>query len=232
MEPYMLILVHVFTMLIVLFSAHLFYVHIKRYRNNLILPSLYLALYFLSFAVYYFFIFLLRFPTEENNLTLNTAIIPLGAFVLDPFLPLFSSLFASFTLSPKRGTQFSVPLVALSIVSIVLIMLNPPIVTEGAGGITEWSVPEGANIAIVIDIVVSLIVCAYMAFYTMTVKDRTSIAKGLLLTAGFLLVSYLVHFEENFGLGSAIYIRRALILIALLIINIGFTMPEWLRKRI
>jgi len=223
MQAYELVLVHTSTLLVSLIAARLFSTHLKRYKDNLLFPSLALALYFLSFAIYYFFIFLLRFPTEEVNLTLRTWVVPMGAFILDPFLPLFGSLFASYTLSPRHGFWLAAPLIALSAYSIITIALNPPLIVEGAGGIAEWIVPPEANRAIIADIFVSAFVCSYLGFYTASVKARDDRIKGLLLTVGFILITYLVHFEENFGTGTMLYLRRALILVSVIMVHLGFT---------
>ena len=232
MEAHELILVHVFTFAIFVLSTYLFSLLFRRYRENLLLPSLFLSLYFLSLAIYYFFIFLLRFPTEGRNLALLTRAVPLGAFVPDPFLPLFGSLFASFTMSPKKGKFMAFPIVGAALFSMILIILNPPITSVGSGGFLEWVVPQGASTAIWIDISLSLLVVGYLLSYTLMVHGKRDRIKGILLSIAFALLTYLVHYEENFGSGSVLYVRRVLILLSLLILYLGFVMPDWFAKRL
>jgi len=67
MDFYTLILVHISTFMISLVGFYLFFKLFKRYRENTLLPTLFLALYALFLAIEYVFTLLLRFPTEEVN---------------------------------------------------------------------------------------------------------------------------------------------------------------------
>ena len=103
-----LILFNTPTLLIFIVSLYLFFKLFKRYRENMAFPTLLLALYSLSLAILYVFVFMLRFPTEEMNLATKTIVVPLGVFLASAIAPFFSASFATLTIRPKYGKYLSI----------------------------------------------------------------------------------------------------------------------------
>lgn len=228
MDLYTLILVHISTFMISLVGFYLFFKLFKRYRENTLLPTLFLALYALFLAIEYVFTLLLRFPTEEVNIAHTTMLIPLVVFVTNLSAPFFSASFAALTLAPKYGKYLTVVPLILTICSLTLIFIYPPVWQTAKGGIVELVVHENAITAIWITIIVSFIAPIYLIFYTIIVKGRENKLKGFLITVSLFVLAYLVCYQENFGAGAAIYLRRIFILIAMSVLYLGFTMPKWL----
>ena len=156
---------------------------------------------------------------------------PLAVFVTNLSAPFFSASFAAFTLYPKYGKYLTVVPLILTICSLTLIFLYPPVWQTAKGGIVELVVHENAITAIWITILVSFIAPIYLAFYTIIVKGHKNKLKGFLVTVSLLALAYLVYYQENFGTGTAIYLRRIFILIAILVLYLGFTMPKWLASK-
>jgi len=230
MDPQILVLVHVSTTLISLLGFYLFYKLLNRYLSNLRLPSLFLALYALTIGILYLLVLFLRFPTEENNIASISPLIPLGVFVAQATAPFFSAAFASLTIHPRYGKYLAVIPFILTAYSVVLIVLNPPIFMEAHGGITELVCHENTIQAMWITLTVSLIAPIFLLYYGIVVRDHNARVKGIILSASFFLLAYLIHHQENFGAGSRLYIRRMLIFMAIFLLNVGFTMPSWFEK--
>jgi hypothetical protein len=99
------------------------------------LPTLFLSLYVLTVGILYVFVFMLRFPSEENSIAIMTPLVPLGVFIAQATAPFFSASFALLTLNPRYGKWFiAIPLV-LTAYCIALIILNPPVFAEAHGGV-------------------------------------------------------------------------------------------------
>jgi len=231
-NPYELVLTHIFTLAVVDLSAYLFVQLFRRYRENGMLPSLFLSLYFLVFSIHYLFTFLLRFPTETKNLAVVTAIIPLGAFLPHAFHSLLGALFASFTLSRKKSRLLALPIVAAALFSAALVALNPPVMSLGPGGIPEWVLPPGAHVAMWIDLSLSLLVVLYLTVYTIVIEGKRDKAKGAMISVAFAALTYLTLYADPAGSSGMIYIRRVAALLALVLLYLGFIMPNWLVKRL
>jgi hypothetical protein len=96
------------------------------------------------------------------------------------------------------------------------------------GGNIELVVHENAITAIWMAVIVSFIAPIYLVFYTLTIKGHKNKLKGFLVTVSLFVLAWLVYYQENFGAGTVIYLRRIFILIAILVLYLGFTMPKWL----
>ncbi|MDY6986274.1 MAG: hypothetical protein SVE93_07780 [Candidatus Thermoplasmatota archaeon] len=230
MDPEIMIMVNVSTALISVLCFYLFYVLFKRYRDNLLLPTLFLSLYSLTIAILYVFVFLLRFPSEENSVAMMTPIVPLGVFIAQATAPFFSASFASLTIHPKRGKWLVALFLALTLYCVALIILNPPVFKEAYGGITELVCHESTVSAMWLTLCLSLVAPAFLIYYTIVIRSKEQKVKGIVLSLSFFALSYLIHYQENFGAGALLYIRRILIFIAMFFLYSGFTMPAWFRK--
>ena len=227
-----LILVNTSTLLIFIVSLYLFFKLFKRYKKNIAFPTLFLALYSLSLAILYVFVFMLRFPTEEMNLATKTIVVPLGVFLASAITPFFSASFAAFTIHPRYGKYLSIIPLILTLYAVTLILLNPPVFEVAQGGVVELVAHENTITAMWITFVVSLLAPFALVCYTVIVKGFENKAKGFLISASLFALSYLISYQENFGAGSILYVRRIIILLAILVLYLGFTMPKWLLVRL
>lgn len=227
-----LILVNTSTLLIFIVSLYLFFKLFKRYKKNITFPTLLLALYSLSLAILYVFVFMLRFPTEEMNLARKTIVVPLGVFLASAIVPFFSASFAAFTIRPKYGKYLTIVPLILTLYAVTLILLNPPVFKVAHGGVVELVAHENTITAMWITFGVSLFAPFFLAYYTIIIKGFENKAKGLLISASLFALSYLINYQENFGSGTVIYIRKIFILIAILVLYFGFIMPKWLLDRL
>jgi len=228
MDPEVLMLVNVSTALISVLCFYLFYVLFKRYRDNFLLPTLFLSLYSLTIAIQYVFVFLLRFPSEENSVAMMTPIVPLGIFIAQAIAPLFSASFASLTIHPKHGKWLVALFLALTLYCVALIILNPPVFAEAYGGIVELVCHENTISAMWLTLCLSLVAPAFLIYIVIRHKEQR--VKGIVLSLSFFALSYLINYQENFGAGTLLYIRRILIFLAMFFLYSGFTMPAWLKK--
>jgi hypothetical protein len=230
MDPAVLIVVHISTILISALCFYLSHLLFKRYRGNLMPPTLLLFLYVLTIGVLYVLVLMLRFPSEENSIAMMTPVLPLGVFIAQSIAPFFSASFAALTLHPRYGKWFiAVPLI-LTAYCVVLIILNPPVFAEAYGNVIELVCHENTISAMWITLGISLIAPAALIYYAIVIGSREQRIKGVVLSLSFLALSYLIHYQENFGAGTLLYIRRILIFVAVFFLYTGFVMPRWFKK--
>jgi hypothetical protein len=67
----------------------------------------------------------------------------------------------------------------------------------------------------------------YSAF---VIRSREQKIKGIALSLSFFALSYLIHYQENFGAGTLLYMRRILIFVVIFFLHSGFTMPRCFKK--
>jgi len=230
MSPEVLFLVNISTVLIAILGFYLSYLLFRKYSNNLLLPTLFLSLFSMVIGILYVFVFLLRFPSEEDSIAMMSSIIPLGVFISQAVAPLFSASFAALTISPKHGKWLAALFLALTLYCVILIILNPPLFAEAYGGIVELVCHENTIHAMWITLGISLIAPAFLVYYAIIVRSKEQRAKGILLSLSFFALSYLINYQENFGTGTLLYVRRILIFIAMVLLYVGFTLPDWLKR--
>jgi hypothetical protein len=198
--------------------------------SNLLLPTLFLSLYSLTIGILYAFVFFLRFPSAENSVAMMTPVVPLGVFISQATAPFFSASFAALTLYPKRGKWFILLSLFLTLYCVILIILNPPVFAEAYGGVMELVCHENTVSAMWVTLCLSLAAPVFLVYYSIVIRPKEQKIKGVMLSISFFALSYLIHYQENFGAGALLYVRRVLIFIAMFILYSGFTMPEWFKK--
>lgn len=111
-----------------------------------------------------------------------------------------------------------------------LIILNPPVFAEAHGGVIELVCHENTVSAMWATPGMSLIAPIALLYYAFVIGSAEQKTKGAVLSLSFFALSYLIHYQENFGAGTLLYIRRILIFIAIFFLHSGFAMPRRFKK--
>jgi len=217
-----LIIVQSLTIAIALVAAFIFYRLFRRYREIPSAPALFLMLYFLFFSLDYFATFLLRFPNEADSIALAYPIIPFLTFIIARSKPFFSAMFGIFTLSPKHWKKLAIVPAAMVLLIVALLISYPPFFGEAAYGLGEWVI--GARSVVYISIAMALIAPLCFLAYSFMVKDRKSRTKGLIIGITLLFLAFLVDFQEPLGTMLPLPVRRALVLVSIIVLYEGFNL--------
>jgi hypothetical protein len=219
-----LIIVQSLTISIALVAAFIFYRLFRRYREIPSTPALFLMLYFLFFSLDYFATFLLRFPNETDSIALTYPIIAFLTFIIARSKSFFSAMFGIFTLSPKHWKKLAIAPAVMVLLIVVLLISFPPFFGEAAYGLGEWVIGGGARIVVYISIAMALIAPLCFLAYSFVVKDRKSRTKGLTIGITFLFLAFLVDFQEPLGAMLPLPVRRALVLVSIIVLYEGFNL--------
>ncbi|MDY6985974.1 MAG: hypothetical protein SVE93_06195 [Candidatus Thermoplasmatota archaeon] len=222
MNPAELFAVQGFTLAIVALTAFLFYKLLMRYMQTPAPPAFFLMLYFLFFSADYFVTFLLRFPDETNSIVLSYPFIAILSFIIGRSRPFFGAMFGVFTLAPKRWRGFALLPISLVVLATALVIIYPPSFREA--GIGEWVIGEGATLSVFISIAMALIAPLCVLAYSIVTKDKRQRIKGLIISASFFALVFLVDFQEPLGAVFSLPVRRALVFFSMILLYAGFTL--------
>jgi len=202
-------------LLITILSFTVFYIYIRRYRESLSNLSLFMALFFLVLGLRYLFAFLLRVfvPIGSPPAWYGTLLYGI-AVACNGLLPLPAIFFALETFRPGSGRRYGMIPIVISMAYLLTLVLYPPHVVETTLGIYEYVLSTISRYFAYAAFSLSFLPAVIFSAFAMMDKTKRSVMYAI----GFFTIAYFAEFADPFGLPPVIYVRRAMIVLGLLLI--------------